>query len=119
MIDQLVAMFKALGEPTRLKIVKLLSLQEMCVCELVEVLEMSQPGVSQHLKVLKNAGIVRERKERQRSFYSLGPFMELGNFTLFNQYMEANLEEIADLQKERIKLEQLDDNETIKQCKAT
>lgn len=60
MLERMATTFKALGEPTRLKIVKLLSVQELCVCELEAVLNISQPRVSQHLKVLRVAGIVRE-----------------------------------------------------------
>jgi ArsR family transcriptional regulator len=71
LIEAIANLFKAMGEPTRLKIFKLLSIQEMCVCELVEVLDISQPRVSQHLKVLKNAGVVKERKDKQRTFFSI------------------------------------------------
>ncbi|NLJ71649.1 MAG: winged helix-turn-helix transcriptional regulator, partial [Syntrophomonadaceae bacterium] len=42
--------FKAIGEPTRLKILRLLVEQELCVCDIEEVLQISQPRVSQHLK---------------------------------------------------------------------
>jgi ArsR family transcriptional regulator len=63
--------FKALGEPTRIKILKLIAEREMCVCELMEVLDMNQPRISQHLKVLKEAGVVSERKQAQWSYYSL------------------------------------------------
>ena len=63
--------FKALGENTRMKIIKLLSYKSMCVCELSEVLEMLQPRVSQHLKILKEAKLVNESKEGYWVFYSL------------------------------------------------
>lgn len=56
MIDSTVKILKALGEPTRLKIIRLLEEREMCICELVAVLDMSQPRVSQHVKVLKRQG---------------------------------------------------------------
>lgn len=58
--------FKALGEPTRLRIIKLLAEQELCVCELEEIMQISQPRISQHLKVLKQAGLVDERREAQK-----------------------------------------------------
>jgi len=110
--------FKALGEPTRLKIVKLLSLQELCVCELVAVLDISQPRVSQHLKVLKKAGLIRERKERQRCFYSLDPVIGSGVIELFADYMKRNLEDIQELAAERERLAVLDDDAKVRQCKA-
>ncbi len=58
--------FKALGEPTRLRIIKLLSEKELCVCELEQIMCISQPRISQHLKILKQTGLVCERREGQR-----------------------------------------------------
>ena len=71
MIDKYTKFFKALGEPTRMKILKLLADREMCVCELMDVLDMNQPRISQHLRVLKEAGVLKERKQAQWSYYSL------------------------------------------------
>lgn len=68
---QICKAFKALGEPTRLKIIKMLAIQGMCVCELSEVLGMLQPRVSQHLKILKEAELVEETKEGYWVYYSL------------------------------------------------
>lgn len=118
MIRELESLFKALGEPTRLRIVKLLSLQELCVCELVAVLDISQPRVSQHLKVLKKAGIIKERKERQRCFYSLDPIIGMGTVKLFVDYMNRGLDEIPELFKEKERLENLENNDSVLQCKA-
>ena len=63
--------FKALGHPTRIKIIELLEAGELCVCTIYEELEQSQPNVSQHLSKLKNANIVKSRKEGLKVFYSL------------------------------------------------
>jgi len=60
--------FKALGEPTRLKIIKLLAVRDLCVCDLEEVMQISQPRISQHLKVLKYAGLVNERKKANAAY---------------------------------------------------
>jgi ArsR family transcriptional regulator len=54
---------KALSDPNRVKIVKLLQQKTMCVCELQGALGISQPSVSKHLKILEAAGIVEFRKE--------------------------------------------------------
>ncbi|KHE67139.1 helix-turn-helix transcriptional regulator [Halobacillus sp. BBL2006] len=62
---------KLLGDKTRLTIIGLLKDQECCVCEFVEVLQMSQPSVSQHLRKLRDAGLVKERRKGQWIFYSL------------------------------------------------
>lgn len=58
--------FKALADPTRLKILECIRNEEKCICEIIPYTGKSQPNVSQHLKVLKNAGIVDERKDGTR-----------------------------------------------------
>ncbi|MFH1013209.1 MAG: metalloregulator ArsR/SmtB family transcription factor [Thermoplasmatota archaeon] len=58
--------FKALGDQTRLKILECIRKGEKCICEIIPYTGKSQPNVSQHLKVLKNAGIVDERKDGTR-----------------------------------------------------
>lgn len=63
--------FKALSDETRLRVIKLLQERELCVCELIQVLNMSQPRISRHLSVLKNAGIVDDRREGKWVYYSL------------------------------------------------
>jgi ArsR family transcriptional regulator len=61
-----VDVFKALADPTRLKILECIKNGEKCICEVIPFTGKSQPNVSQHLKVLKNAGIVDERKDGTR-----------------------------------------------------
>jgi len=63
--------FKVLGDKTRLRILSLLQGRELCVCDLTEVIEMSQPGVSQHMRRLRQAGFVNERRGGQWTYYSL------------------------------------------------
>lgn len=69
--EDMAEVYKALADKTRLHMLALLAKDELCVCELVAVLEMSQPSVSQHLRKLKQAGLVKERKTAQWVFYSL------------------------------------------------
>ncbi|RLF56900.1 MAG: ArsR family transcriptional regulator [Thermoplasmata archaeon] len=61
-----VDVFKALADPTRLKILESVRDGERCICEIIPLTGKSQPNVSQHLKILKNAGIVNERKDGTR-----------------------------------------------------
>ena len=63
--------YKTLGDKTRLRILSLLRQRELCVCELTSILQLTQPGVSQHLKKLKQVGLVKERKTAQWVHYSL------------------------------------------------
>jgi ArsR family transcriptional regulator, arsenate/arsenite/antimonite-responsive transcriptional repressor len=70
-IDQISEMYKLLADKTRLTILALLKEKELCVCEIVEIMEMTQPNVSQHLRKLKSGGLVHEKKKGQWVFYSL------------------------------------------------
>lgn len=63
--------FKALGQHLRLRIIALLAEQELCVCELEEILGITQPAISQHLRALKEADLVWEEKVSQWVFYHL------------------------------------------------
>ena len=117
MIKIIETLLKALGEPTRLKIVKLVADQELCVCELVAVLDMSQPRVSQHLKVLKKAGIVRERKDRQRSFFSLNEEFKGGQIGALVSFMNAEISNLTDFSSEVARMAELERNEMVRICK--
>ena len=64
-------LFKVLGDPTRLRIIQALSSLELCVCDISAVLDMNQSAVSHQLRVLKQARLVRYRKEGKIVYYSL------------------------------------------------
>lgn len=64
-------LLKLLGDPTRLTMMKLLKSHECCVCEFVEIFDMSQPAISQHLKKLREMELVREERRGQWTFYSI------------------------------------------------
>lgn len=66
-----VRLMKALSDPNRVKIIKMLQRRRMCVCELQAALAIAQPTVSSHLKVLEEAGLVESAKEGQWVNYSL------------------------------------------------
>jgi ArsR family transcriptional regulator len=70
-IHTLADCFKALGDPTRLKMVALLNHRDFCVCEFIPFFNISQPAVSKHLSRLKSSGLVTENRRGQWVFYSL------------------------------------------------
>lgn len=70
-IDKMVETLKLLSDKTRLTILLLLQEKELCVCELVEFLQTSQPNISQHMRKLKDGGLVKETKKGQWVYYSL------------------------------------------------
>lgn len=66
-----IKVMKALRDPNRVKIVKMLQHGELCVCEIQEALGVAQPTVSKHLKILETAGLLRCRKEGLWAYYRL------------------------------------------------
>ena len=70
-MKEFIKVMKALSDPNRVKLLKLLQKKEMCVCEIQAALGIAQPTVSKHLKSLENAGLVKRRKEGLWVNYSL------------------------------------------------
>lgn len=68
-----VTAYAALADPTRRRILDLLRAGERCVSDLVAALEITQPGVSKHLRALRAAGLVEVRPEGRRRWYRLRP----------------------------------------------
>lgn len=70
-IERAANILKLLGDKTRLTMIKILDYHDCCVCEFVEIFKTSQPAISQHVRKLKDAGLVREARRGQWIFYSL------------------------------------------------
>jgi ArsR family transcriptional regulator, arsenate/arsenite/antimonite-responsive transcriptional repressor len=66
-------LFRALGDETRLRLIDKLRGGEQCVCDLTDELDASQPRLSFHLKTLKDAGLVTDRREGRWVYYALNP----------------------------------------------
>jgi len=99
---QLSEIFKLLSDETRLRIVILLKEDELCVCELCGILELSQPKVSKHLAKLKDKGLVDSRRDEQYIYYSLN----IQNKIINNMVQEIinNKEEFQSLNKDLLRL---------------
>ena len=72
-LDRAVALFHALSDSTRLAALEMLRSGEKCVCELQDELDVAQSKLSFHLRVLKEAGLVEDRKEGRWSYYTVIP----------------------------------------------
>lgn len=82
-IDFIMAGFQALSDPLRMKIVASLQQQELCVCDLCELLEVNQSKLSFHLKILKQAGLIIPRQSGRWIYYRLN----LVQFALLEKYL--------------------------------
>jgi ArsR family transcriptional regulator len=73
--ERLVAMFKALADPTRLDIFRLVAAQEapICACDVVDRFQVSQPTISHHMKVLRDAGLVTVSRRGVWAYYAADP----------------------------------------------
>lgn len=82
---QIIAGFQALSEPLRMRTIEYLQQRELCVCELCELLDISQSKLSFHLKVLKTAELVHARQEGRWIYYRLN----LSQFAVLEQHLAA------------------------------
>lgn len=87
--------FRALSDPVRLNILEFLHDGEKCVCEIIPHVGLIQPVVSRHLKILKDCGIIRSRKDGTNRYYAI---TDLKTFQIINSITP----ELADIIKEKI-----------------
>jgi len=94
-MKNLVRALKALSDETRLRIINLLFENELCVCDIMETLQITQAKASRHLVYLKNAGLVTDRKQARWVYYSIVPndnikFLDSLVFDTFRKINEFN-----------------------------
>ncbi|SHJ75889.1 ArsR/SmtB family transcription factor [Paramaledivibacter caminithermalis] len=70
-MEKKVKIFKALSDKNRLLIIDMLSCGELCACDIMDGLELTQPTISHHMKILQNAGLVNLKKNGKWTIYSL------------------------------------------------
>jgi ArsR family transcriptional regulator, lead/cadmium/zinc/bismuth-responsive transcriptional repressor len=88
-VGEIVSLFKILADPTRLRILKALEVQSLCVCVLVECTHQKHSALSYHLKLLKEAGLVDSRRERSFQIYDLTEFGSLFLKHIEKQFKKA------------------------------
>lgn len=71
LLDDLAEVFKVFGDKTRMKILYILHEKELCVCDIAQLLDMNQSAISHQLKVLKQAKLIKNRREGKQMYYSL------------------------------------------------
>jgi ArsR family transcriptional regulator len=98
-MQDILTVFKALSEETRLRILKLLEHGELCVCDIVASLDMIQPKVSFHLAVLKEAGLIKDRKQGKWTHYSIDDSDMFRRFLLLSALERISAEAAAEDRK--------------------
>jgi ArsR family transcriptional regulator len=99
----LVRLFAALADPTRLRLLNLMGGREVCVCYFVEILKQGQPKISRHLAYLRNAGIVSARPEGTWVYYSIQRPDEVAANSILDAVL-ANLAENPEMQADLARL---------------
>ena len=99
-MTDLAEFFKALADETRLKILEMVSQKDMCVCEIIENFGLSQPAVSHHLKILRQAGLVNSSKKGRWIYYSINEEILTRSRDSFNSFFTEKI--AANLFQERL-----------------
>ena len=113
-MNDVVKTFKALSDETRVRIIKLLEHGELCVCDIGAALGMVQPKVSFHLGVLKNSGLLKDRKQGKWVHYSLDESEMFKRFLLLSVAEKVSDKEVeADRERLKAFLQNKDNDETV------
>jgi ArsR family transcriptional regulator len=102
-MQEILSIFKALSDETRLRILKLLEHGELCVCDIFSALDMVQPKVSFHLSVLKEAGLIADRKEGRWVHYRIDESDLLRRFLILTTLEKISEDDVKE-DKERLEV---------------
>ena len=97
-------LFRALADPTRLRLLNLIADKEICVCYFVEILRISQPKISRHLAYLRRAGLVASRRQGRWMHYRLSVPQDAGAFGILKETV-SHLRKLPEMQRDLAKLE--------------
>ena len=112
-VNNLTNVFKIVSDETRLRIIMLLSCEELCVCQLSGILNVSQPNISKHLSKLRDVGFVRDERKEKFIFYKL----EFENKVLIDIIKNIS-DKLSDYQQLIVDRERITDKEVyLRQCK--
>jgi len=96
--------FKALSEENRFRIVMLLSQREMCVCEIFSILDISNSTLSSHLKILKQANIIKQKKNGRWINYSL---INNATITMLLDFIKKNMNDNTLILEDKLKSKEI------------
>jgi len=114
-MKQTVKVFKALSDPTRLRILLLLLQRELCVCELTAILEMEQSRISHQLRVLRNVELVEDIRDGKWIIYRISENKKRDLKIILDLLIGEDLRELEDVAKDQKKL-QVSQKNSIRNC---
>jgi ArsR family transcriptional regulator len=100
--------FKALSEPNRLRILKMLQMKSLCVCEITNILKLAPSTVSKHLSILKDAGFIIEEKDGKWMNYMLNSKPDDATLASVVSMMHLWLEDADEIKKDRRAVNKVD-----------
>lgn len=104
-IEKAGMVLKLMGDKTRLAMMKLLEKNDCCVCEFVELFGISQSAISQHLRKLRDVGLVKEQRKGQWIFYSLNTNSEMYEMVLrILEFIPSQDERLVALEKQGLRI---------------
>ncbi len=115
-MKKLARLFKAFSDETRLRIFALLCQGEMCVCDLVAVLELPQSTVSRHLAYLRNNELVEDRRQGLWMYYRLAEPAADAVAGDLRQLLQSHLLQQPQTERDRLALEKFRSTKTVKNC---
>lgn len=104
-VEETANILKLMGDKTRLSILRYVNVDECCVCELVELLNLSQPAISQHLRKLKDAKLINENRKGHWVFYSINrDHTAIGLIQEILNALPNGQEELEELSKNNLRI---------------
>lgn len=97
--------FKALSDPTRLRILSLLLKRELCVCELVFILKMEQSRISHQLRILRDADLVEDTRDGKWTNYRIPEKTKKNLRALFNKILNEDFSDLEEFEEDRKNLD--------------
>jgi len=107
-LKKLASTFKALSDTNRLRIVKMLEIRPLCVCEITEVLQLATSTVSKHLSILKNTNFIVDEKEGKWVIYRLTPGIKEPSIMQLLKILKSSLKDDNIILKDRQMVSQVD-----------
>jgi len=108
MLKQYTDIFKAISEPSRVRILKMLQVKPLCVCEITDILGLKSSTVSEHLSILRQNSLITSEKKGKIVFYRLNFYPDYPSISALNSIIQCSLEDDKVIKSDREKVKKVD-----------